>query len=298
MAELNFVVDQTALQTIQNTKLTANFEEMETALKEFVAPYESLIVTEDAVSLAKNDRAKLRSVANHIDSYRKSVKSIYTTPLKEFEEKCKRLTGIIDKGVSNLDGQVKEFEEKRKEEKLFLLRDYFDNQQKNMKHPEYISWELVENPKWGNVTYSTENAHKDIDIACMGTDKDVDDILALSSEFQLSLLDEYRRTHNVFDAFHLQERLALQKQREEQKQAELEAQYKEERAKKTADLAQDATTEQAQPEEPEQMYVATYKVYGTAKELDCLNNLLKTLRVKYIRPLVEATDEPAEAVLK
>ena len=293
MAELNFIVDQTALQTIQNTKLTANFAEMETALKEFVAPYESLIVTEDAVSTAKSDRAKLRSVANHIDSYRKSVKSIYQTPLKEFEEKCKRLTGIIDKGVSNLDGQVKEFEQKKREEKLFLLHDYFDNQQKNMKYPDYISWEQIENPKWGNVTYSVDEAHKDIDIACMGVDRDVQQVMDLSSEFQLALLQEYKKTHNVFDAFHLQEQLATQKKLEEERKKQLE----QECIKKREEKIQEAETTEPIPEKPEKYYVETIKYYGTAKEIESLNNLLRTFKAKYMILSCEETDQPAEAVL-
>ena len=295
MTEFNFIVDQAALQTIQNTKLTANFAEMETALKKFVAPYESLIVTEDAVSTAKSDRAKLRSFANHIDSYRKSVKSIYQTPLKEFEEKCKRLDAIIDKGVSNLDGQVKEFEQKKREEKLFLLHDYFDNQQKNMKYPDYVSWEQIENPKWGNVTYSTDEAHKDIDIACMGVDRDVQQIMDLSSEFQLALLQEYKKTHNVFDAFHLQEQLATQKKLEEERKKQLEQEHIKKREEKT----QETETVQPEEEKPEMMFLAKYTIYGTQKELMSFQSLLNNLRVRYsIVGVDKITDPvPSEAVL-
>lgn len=297
MAELNFKVDSNALQVIQNTKLDANFSEMETALKEFVAPYESLIVTEDAVSMAKSDRAKLRSIANNIDSYRKSVKSIYTTPLKEFEEKCKKLTGIIDNGVSNLDKQVKEYELKRREEKLFLLRDYFDNAQKSMKHPEYISWEFVYNEKWGNVTYAVETAHKDIDNACLSVDRDVDQIISLSSDFQVALLDNYQKTHDVFGTFQMQERLAAQKLREEQRQRELEEQYKAQRAEKIAEEIKNQSNPKPQKEvEAEPMFMATYRICGTQQELMSLQNLLNTLKVKYMLVGTERIDN-ADAVL-
>lgn len=297
MAELNFKVDSNALQVIQNTKLDANFSEMETALKEFVAPYESLIVTEDAVSMAKSDRAKLRSIANNIDSYRKSVKSIYTTPLKEFEEKCKKLTGIIDNGVSNLDKQVKEYELKRREEKLFLLRDYFDNAQKSMKHPEYISWENVYIEKWGNVTYAVETAHKDIDNACLSVDRDVDQIVSLSSEFQTPLLDHYKQTHDVFGTFQMQERLAAQKLREEQRQRELEEQYKAKRAEKIAEEIKSQSNPKPQKEaESEPMFMATYRICGTQQEIMSLQNLLNTLKVKYMLVDTERIDN-ADAVL-
>ena len=87
MAELNFVVDQTALDTIKNTQLSANFAEMKEALTEFIEPYAQLIVNEDAITEAKADRAKINAVAKHVDDYRKLVKKVYTEPLKQFEDK-------------------------------------------------------------------------------------------------------------------------------------------------------------------------------------------------------------------
>lgn len=316
MAELNFIIDQTALDTVKNTTISANFDEMKEALTEFAEPYKHVIVSEDAIGIAKADRARIRSVSSHIDSYRKAVKNVYTEPLKAFEAKCKELTAICDEAAQNIDTQVKAYEQKRKEEKLFLLRDYFDNQQKNMKYPEFIEWETIQNPKWANTTYSVENAHKDIDIACMGTDRDVQQIVDLSSEFQLSLLNEYKRTHNVFDAFHLQERLAAEKKKEEERQAEMarrkaeaEARAKAEaeaRAKAKAEaetVPNDAPVDmpelnveeellaEPEPVAAEPRYITTLQVEGTAREVSSLENLLKTLRVPYRILSAEAIGE-------
>lgn len=281
MAELNFVVDQSALATVKNTVISANFDEMKVALTEFAKPYASVIVSEDAIGVAKSDRARIRSVSKHIDDYRKMIKNVYSEPLKAFETKCKELTAICDEAAQNIDTQVKAYEERRKEEKLFLLHDYFDNSQKNMKYPDYITWEFVENPKWGNVTYAVETAHTEIDNACMSVDRDVQQIIDLSSEFQLPLLDEYKNSHDVFAVFQMQERLAAQKLREEQRQAELEAQYREERAKKVADQIKNQSNPKVEEKEPEQLYLATYEVCGTYEELMSLQNLLSTLKVKY-----------------
>ena len=106
MAELNFIVDQTALEVIRNTQLSANFAEMKEALTEFIEPYTHVIVSEDGIAEAKADRAKINSVAKHIDDYRKLVKKVYTEPLKLFEDKCKELTSICDKGKVNIDEQL------------------------------------------------------------------------------------------------------------------------------------------------------------------------------------------------
>ena len=298
MAELQFKVDQTALTTAKNTVITANFDEMKEALIEFAKPYKSVIVSEDAIGVAKADRARIRAVERHIDDYRKMVKNVYSEPIKAFEAKCKELTAICEEAALNIDTQVKAYDEKRKEEKLFLLRDYFDNAQKSMKHPEYISWEIVENPRWGNVTYLLETAHNDIYIACLQTDKDVDDIIALSSEFQLALLDNYKKTHDLFGTFQMQERLASQKLREEKKQRELEAQYEAQRAQKVADdVKNQSNPEPIKEAEPEPMYVSTFRVYGSAQEIESLYSLLKNLRVKYMVINTEETDEPSESAL-
>ena len=81
--------------------------------------------------------------------------------------------------------------------------------------------------------------------------------------------------------FQTQERLAAQKLREEQRQAELESQYREERAKKVADQIKNQSNPKVEEKEPEQLFVATYEVCGTYEELMSLQNLLSTLKVKY-----------------
>lgn len=299
MAELNFIVDQTALATVKNTVINANFDEMKEALTEFAKPYKSVIVSEDAIGIAKADRARIRAVSKHIDDYRKMIKNVYSEPLKAFEAKCKELTGICDEASSNIDTQVKAYEERRKEEKLFLLHEYFEGVQKTMSHGEYITWEQVENPKWGNVTYSMDMARKDIETACSQVDKEVQEVIDLSSEFQLALLDNYKKTHDIFGTFQMQERLASQKMREEQKQRELEAQYKEQRAQKIADDIKNQSNPKPQEvgTQTDQLFMATVRVVGTATEISSLQSLLRNLKVKHMVLSTEPIDVPADAVL-
>lgn len=301
MAELNFVVDQAALQTIQNTKLTANFDEMEVELEAFVEPYEKVLVTEDSISLAKSDRAKLRSVASHIDSYRKSVKNIYQTPLKEFEERCKKLTAIIDRGTLNLDSQVKEYENKVKEEKYFNLQQYFGGVQANMKYPEYVEWMDIRNDKWGNKTYDAEQAKRDIDLACFNVDHDVQSIVDLKSEFEITLLDNYKKSHLLYETLQMNDRLMADKKRKEEQQKRLEEEYKQKRAEEEARAAAAKVIEQTNPtpkeEEPEQMYIATFKVYGSYEQLTILRHFMNNNGLAHSFEGMTKTDKPAEAVL-
>ena len=151
MAELVFDIDNTSLETVRQLVINANFDEMEAALKEMIAPYANMVVTEDTMSQAKADRAKINKVSASIDDRRKMVKKIYSEPLKAFEEKCKRLTAVCDSGSHNLDVQIKEYEARSKAEKLRSLQDYFDAHEKHF--PEFSVFEQCVNAKWTNATY-------------------------------------------------------------------------------------------------------------------------------------------------
>lgn len=236
MAEINFQIDSTALQTIRDTDLKANFEETKLALAEVIHPYTQLIVSEDGIALAKSDRAKINKIKTNIDSYRKMVKAAYNEPYKRIEEKFKELTAVCDQGINNIDAQLADFEERRKEEKLETLRDYYENL--NKENPEYISFELSLHPKWENKTTSLEECMKYTAEVVAKTDTEVRTIRNLHSQWETSLLDEYSRTHDILAALALNERLTEKAQQEaerkrreqeerERRQAELERQMKE-----------------------------------------------------------------------
>ena len=232
MAEITFVIDQTALDTVKNTKLTANFDEMEAALTESIAPYEKLIVSEDAITEAKNDRARINKTKGNIDSYRKLVKGIYTEPLKQFEEKCKALCAICDRGLQNIDHQLADFEERRKEEKKSCLEDYFQTVSEKMAYPEYLSFEDVLHPKWENKGTSLDECKKYIDERTAKVDIEVKAIRNLHSEWETALLNEYQKSLDFFAVVTLNEQLTQKAQQE----AERKRKQQEEQARREAEL--------------------------------------------------------------
>lgn len=319
MAELNFVVDQNALETVKNTKLTANFDEMKEALTEFIEPYTQLIVSEDAIAEAKADRAKINAVAKHVDDYRKLVKKVYTEPLKQFEDKCKELVSICDQGKNNIDTQLAEFEERRKEEKFVLLKAHFEAARMSMDNPEYITSSLALHPKWENKTTSLEECQKYMDEAIQKVDTEVKTIRNLHSQFETSLLDDYSKNHDLLSVLALNERLTEKAQQEaerkrkeqeerERKQAELERQSMEakkaETAKETdweevpevlddfnnplygADLEADlqkainADNGVAEPE-PKHIYVGHFIVRGNKEDLYHVRHILDEYDINY-----------------
>lgn len=304
MAELKFIVDNTAMETIKNTELTANFDEMKAALTEFAEPYKNLIVSEDAISLAKADRAKIRSVSKHVDDYRKLVKRMYSEPLKKFEEKCKELTAICDEASDNIDRQIKEYERIRREEKIFLLKEYYDNADNEC--PDIATWDYLYDEHWENKTYSLDTAHKDIDDGIARIVADVRAIKAFKSEFELSLIDHYRNSHDFVSTLAMHERLVQEKfQRElaakkkalEEEKAKAEQPERTEPKERFADVPFNESESIPAKPKNEPMYVATFKVYGSYDDMSMVRQFLNSSHIKYACDVMEHTDAPAEVAL-
>ena len=194
MAELNFEM-RTDLAPIRSITLDANFDELGAKLTELMAPYKTMVVTEDAIPAAKKDRAEIRRIASRIDEERRTVKKIYSEPVKVFEEKCKKLTAILDEAAQNIDSQIKEVEERNRNAKLETLHKYFDKTVNDM--AEYLSWEDVFDKRWGNSTFTVENAMAEIVAKVLGCRNDVSAIMELKSPFEVELLSMYQTTHDI-----------------------------------------------------------------------------------------------------
>jgi len=286
LAEINFQIDSAALQTIQNTELKANFEETKEALAEIVYPYTKLIVSEDAISSAKSDRAKINRLKLNIDSYRKMVKAAYNEPYKRVEEKFKELTAICDTGINNIDGQVAEYEKKRKDEKLFLLKEYYKNAGK--KNPEYCSFEFALHPKWDLKGTTLEQCKCYIDNAIQKVDSEVFAIKGMHSEWETAMLADYQRTHDMLSAMEVHERMTRVSQQESERR-------KKEQEAFDAKPIQKPRIDSSEEKEP--VYIASFRVYGTLEEINAVQRYCTNHGIELIYDGKEKTDKPIEVLL-
>lgn len=105
-----------SLETLPKT-IDFNFEELKAGLEESLALYTGLVVTEDSIKPAKEDRAKLNKLREALEAKRKEVKKECMAPYTDFEAKVKELVALIDKPIAAIDSQLKEFEDKRRQAK-------------------------------------------------------------------------------------------------------------------------------------------------------------------------------------
>ena len=210
----------TDLAVMNPQHIETNFEAVDAYLTEAMEPYTQLVVTEDSICDAKKTLAQLRKLKDDINAQKIAVKREWMKPYTEYEDKAKQLMSRVEAGISNIDAQVKDYDSRRKEQKLQELKDYFDQEASRYRVEEYLDWNLIRNPKWANASFSVEDAENEISGIITDTAKDVDYITGMGSPFEAAMLEEYRKCRDLRAVLALELRLKARQEAEERKKAE------------------------------------------------------------------------------
>lgn len=264
-----------------------NFAEMKSYLTENLEKYKTLVVTEDAISAAKADRAKLRKLADTINQHKIAIKKDYMTPYTEFEYKIKELISLIDEATQNIDGQVKSFETLAKEEKRAALEKFFaENAEETA---EVLTFEKIFNQKWLNATYSLDTAEADIISAIKKARTDLDLIRKTGGKYTAAMIEDYAQYRDMTSAMNkkliLEMREKLEEERKEKNEAAARA-IEEEKRKREELQAQLENTQDPQPAATpteETMEVIDFRVWVTPEQKMKLRDFIVTNKIKYGR---------------
>lgn len=110
MMELTFAHDIAELPKM----LAFNYDELKEGLKNYLSRFEGLVVTEDIIKSAEADRAAINKTRDAIKRARIDIKK---RAFDEFEKKAKELETMCDKASEGIASQLRQFEQKRQEEK-------------------------------------------------------------------------------------------------------------------------------------------------------------------------------------
>lgn len=281
--------------------LDFNFEEVKAWLGENLAAYRNMVVTEDGIAAAKSDKAKIRKISSAISEQRIAVKKRYLEPYNAFEANMKELSGMCDEASKNIDDQFKKFEEQRKAQKQNDLLAFYQTQNA----PAWLTFERIENPRWMNVTFSMDDAQKEITEKVNAVNADVESISGFDAEFADEMLLEYRKTLNVSGAIQRGNELRRMKQERERRRAEQEAAEKArtaereeaerrraeaaiaaKQAREAAEMAEQAeepTQEPAEQPEEEPVQILDFRVYVTQEQKIALRDWLKENGIRVTR---------------
>lgn len=169
-----------------------NFEEMKQYLSERLEEYKTAIFTDESIKSAKAYTALLRKEQGAFKSRITEVKKIYMKPFDDFKEKADELVRLYDEPILFIDGQVKDYEKRRKEEKAKEIRKIYE-ELVPVGIKEYIPLEKIYNSKWENATYTKANVRKEISEVSASVEEAVKTINGMASDVGSKALAMYKQ---------------------------------------------------------------------------------------------------------
>lgn len=287
METLEFVM-QTDLATALPAVLEFNFEDLKKALAERMELYRGLVVTEDGIKAAKQDRADLNKLREAIEAKRKEVKKACMAPYTEFEGRVKELVQLVDAPIAAIDGQLKEYEEKRRADKRAEIAAIYEETVGELKG--ILPFERLWRDEWYNTAWSMKKIREAIVAAEGKVASDLEVLSTVESEFaeavRLKYLEALDLNAALAERARLQERAAKLREYEEQRRraAEAEAANVPE-AERAEAAAKDAGQAEAAPAmgAEETVYLLRFECQLTRSQAAELSAWLKDRNISYRR---------------
>lgn len=211
-----------------------NKEELEAAVRGKIASYQNVVYTEDNIKQAKADRAELNKLKKAIDERRKKVKELVTQPYDTFKGEVDSVLELIDEPITLIDKQIKEFENRQKEQKKEKLKKTYEETIGDL--AEVLPFEKVFDTRYLNQTFKLATAQAEIKEKIERVRTDLETIDSLESKYKLNAKDVYIKTLDLSKALaenkrlsDLEEKLEAEKRRKAEEEAERKRQAEERR---------------------------------------------------------------------
>ncbi|MBR4694021.1 MAG: DUF1351 domain-containing protein [Bacilli bacterium] len=261
-----------------------NYEELKEGLKNSLTKYKNIVYTPETIKEAKDDRARLNSLAKSLNDGKINIKKEFMVPYDEFEGKIKELIELVKEPANEIDNQIKAFEEKEKAEKRNEIEKIY---QENIgEYENLILLEKIYDSRWENKTYKLTDIKKEIQDVVKKADSDLKVINSQQTEFLLNIKDVYFNTLDLGQALVEKERLEKQKEllkpKEEIVEAVVEEPAHNDDAVDAMRYAVDTAIEESKQVE-EKMVKITFTVECTESQLLALGQYMKANGIKYGR---------------
>lgn len=211
------LIMQTDLATAMPQSIDFNFDAIKAELEERLVRYNSLVVTEDSVKEAKEDKASLNKLKKALEDKRKDVKKEVMAPYTAFEAKMKELVALIDQPIAAIDAQVKEFDERKKNIKRQDIAEAYGTIVPD-ELKDIIPLEAIMKPEWLNVSVTLKKIGEELGDIVKCTKRDMMIIDTVEPEYQAAVREEYIATRDVERA--LAKKTAIQEAQEAFKKRE------------------------------------------------------------------------------
>jgi len=214
-------------------KISFNFDELKQELTEKVSMYETLVYTDDQIKEAKADKAQLNKLKKALNDERIRLEKEYMVPFNSFKAQVNEIISIIDKPVALIDKQVKEYEDKQKQDKMEQIKALWAE----MDVSEGLTLERVFEDRMLNVSYGMNHVKQKMLDDIKRFNRDMETLAALP-EFGFEAQQEYIRTFDLNKALAEGQRMAqIQKQKAEAERLKAEREAEQARLLKAEEEA-------------------------------------------------------------
>lgn len=279
---MEFVMS-TDLNTALPKVIGFNFDELKAELTQRLDYYNSLVVTEDTIKEGKAERAKLSKLLEAVEAKRKEVKREYMAPYTDFESKVKELVAIIDAPIAAIDGQLKAFDDLRREDKRAEIRKAYETIVP-AEIQAIVPLERIFDSKWLNATVKTKAVEAELTAMVQQTEDDLQVLDMVEPEFAAAVHARYMETLNIGAALRYKQTLVAAaeaaKRRAEAMAAPAAAPAQE------PEPVQEAPAAPAEPElveEPVKLYRLRLEFRLTQDQANALKHFLETSNIDYMK---------------
>lgn len=290
--------------------IDVNFEEIKRYLTDINNEYCGAVFAEEDLKFAKQVNVNLRKVKTGLETKRKEIKKKCMRPYEEFEQQYKEILPLIDQPINMIDGQVKDFEERKKEERRVKIHDMYHEAVGELE--EFLPIEKIYDKKWENASTSLSSIKKDIETVIESAKSSIEAIKAMGSDAEKDALDVFKQSLSLSDAItyiqkYEQQRAEIIRREEDRRKSEEEQARREEEERirreerekilmeqKLAESAQEeeqvAVFEQVQQEEIDELpfvvpgvHEHIYKVIASEEELEQLETYMNSVGICFDR---------------
>ena len=258
-------------------EITWNYDDIKREVAEKVSQYANLVYTDEQIKIAKTDRAKLRKFVEALETKRKEIKKQCLAPYDNFEKQVKEIVAVVNEPIMLIDGQVKNFEDRQKEEKLEEILKIFNN----CGFPEWVQPNRIIDEKWLNTSVKISTVQSEIEAKLSTITNDLS-TLAQLPEFAFEATEVYKSTLDLNTAISEGKRLSEIQKRKLEAEAERKAAETVSKTEIVEEVAP-APTEQITEETETRRWIG-FEAYLSTEDALALRTFFNSRGIQYRAP--------------
>ena len=262
-----------------------DYDQLKAKVLEDVSVFKGIIISEDNLEDAPKWRAELNKKAKRISDFRIAFEKDFKKRIEKSTSQLKELASFYADASSNIDVQVKEFDEKRKQEKNAAIGKIYADNIGDME--QFLPLQKIYNDKWGNKGFSLSDIEKEIKSRVEMTKDNIEAIQTLGTKYESQMISAYLVRFDMSDA--LKKKAELEQIDAEMERRRKAAEEEELRKQAEAQVTTVAENETVQAEEQgelvseEQEYRLAFEVFGNKEQLTALCNFIRENGYRYNR---------------